>query len=555
MSYFLPFVFNTIRKRTIDPTNTRFFLPKVLEDADGSNSKGKLLPVEQDKWSVGSITGDGGALVTSSFLDNWATYLEKVKKVDMSYQYPIADPSTPYPTLMLGGKEKVVIDGLENIFVSPNPVFTSVLEGYQVEATLQLGYWDGADGRVNYPSLSLNGPYRMEQKLVMGDKATGTPNGHGSTDVDGGGNVEIELEKAFIDAVFTVSVKTSGQGVRQLAVNLQSLHFRGPDADTQPSLNIVNLTIDASVSEYLRGVWQKAATDAIQSQDGRTGIFQNINAALNQPGNLGPLSNELSGKLVTVIDGLLGPADQTMKAVQPPSTLNPVDRYMFDRVRFGLNSTGSALFLPQLLCQNQNPSLSPLHIDSIDLPTISAGPITLESGKVTDLNFTGLTNAQAPPGAIAISDQEVLQFTGTLGAWNPPPKVSCAGGIPAPPARGNATFNVTPKGFPKTLTGALAMTVNGMQVTGSAKASGPDDSSLTIEIMSLALTASDLVSALKLSLDIQSDFKAIINNVINTPNVLSKVLDELNAELSRRLPEISTQVTSYAREAVTSGLK
>ncbi len=553
MSYMLPFVFNTIRKRTIDPANARFFLPRLLEDTDGDNSRGKLLPIEEDNWALGPITGEGGNTVTTAFVNNWATYLEKVKKVNLSAQYPIADPSTPYPKLSMGGSEKIVIDGLENIFVAPNPAFTAVEDGYKIAATLQVGYWDGTAGRVKYPSLSLAGGYRLEQKLVVADKVTLKPTGAGDTDIDGGGTVDIEVQNAFIDTVFAITVKTAGNGGRELAVNIQSLLFRGPDVKTRPSLSVKKLDIDASVSQFLLGVWEKMARKAIESPDGSNGIFQNINAALNQPGNLKPLSIELSSKLATAIDGLLGPADGTLAAIHPSSTLNPVDRYMFDRIRVALNSSASSLFLPQLLCQNQNPPLSPLHFDRLDLPPLDVLGLTWENGQLSNLVFTGLTNVQAPPNATVISDQDVLQFTGTLGAWNPPPKVSCAAGIPAPPATGSATFSVTPKNWGP-LGGNLAMTVQGVQVAGSARASGSDDSALTIDITSLGLGASDLVSSVHLTLEIDSKFKVIINKAINTQSVLQKILDGLNAELAKRLPDISAQVTKYAREAVKNGL-
>ena len=553
MSSLLPFIFNTIRKRAIDPTNKRFFLPVVLEGADGSNRQGKLLPVEEDSWSIGPITGDAGSTISTAFENQWATYLEKVKKVDLSNQYPIASPKTPNAILNMGGAKKLTISGLENIFVLPKPTFTPISDGYRVSTTLELDYWDGsAADRPSYPMLTIAGGYSLQQSLVLANKGATTPNGNGDMDIDGAGMVNIEVDNAFVDVVFNVVVKDSGSAGRQLDVNVTSLLFRGEDAGTTPSLNIQSLTIDASVSAFLLDVWKQMAAKAIESPDGSAGIFRNLNVSLNQPSNLGPLSKEMSAKLASAIDGLLGKAGN-VAAIQPSSTLNPVDRYIFDRIRFALNSPQSSLFLPQLLCQTRNPSLSPLKVQQIALPTLTILGTPWQNGSLTNVDVVGLTNVQAPPTSIQVGNDDTLGFTGVLGGWNPPPPVSCSGGIAAPPAKGTADFSITPQNSGP-LTGKLDLTVSTVNVVCACHTAGMEDSDLTITIDSLQLSSSNVVSSIQVSLDIQSVFTPMINKAINTQGTLEKILDTINSELSGKLSEIGAEVTTYAREAIKNGL-
>ena len=118
MSNLLDFIFNSIRTRAIDPSHPKFFLPTVLAGLPGDNSHDKLLPIEQRSWSIGSISGSEGKVIATNFANNWATYLQKKKKIDLSAQYPIADPADPNPHITIGrAAGDFTNDGLQNIYV------------------------------------------------------------------------------------------------------------------------------------------------------------------------------------------------------------------------------------------------------------------------------------------------------------------------------------------------------------------------------------------------------------------------------------------------------
>jgi hypothetical protein len=170
-----------------------------------------------------------------------------------------------------------------------------------------------------------------------------------------------------------------------------------------------------------------------------------------------------------------------------------------------------------------------------------------------DVNFFGLTNAQAKPADVHVDD-EVLRFTGTIGAWDPPPRVSCAGGVPGPPAKGDSGFSITPQGM-SPLTGTLALTITGAQLAGSCIPSGSDDSTLSLSFRTLQIVCPDIGSNIKVTVDLKSAFTKIINGAVNKPDILKKILDAINTEIANRLGDISTQVTAYAREAINNGLK
>jgi hypothetical protein len=552
MSNVLPFLFNTLRARAIDPANSRFFLPTVLAGISGSNSQGKLLPIEEDSWSIGAITGNQGSTISTGFVDNWATFLQKVQHVDLTNQFPIPSPQSPSPILNLGdatSTAKIVIGGLQNVFVLPNPTFTPTDSGYSVVLALQFSYWDGSNQRPTYPVLSVAAPYKLAQSLCLASRGSSVCNGNASTNIDGGGTVSLSIANAFVDAVLNISIDDTGS-FRTPVVTVGNLTLRGPNAGTPPQINVDQLTIDASVSQFLINVWKTLATNAFESRDGCAGIVGQVNAALQQPSNLASLSTQMTSNLGSMLDGMLGAVDSTFAQIPvSTSSTNPVDQYLFDRLRFALNTPSSSLFLPHLLAQSSNPSLSPLQVAQIALPDFTFSAILFTNNSLSNLNVLGLTNVQTAVDTITLADDGTVQFTGVLGGWNPPPSSE----IPAPPAKGTAAFSVGPTTGP--IPGTLTLTLIGPQINGAFLASGSDDSDLNISFSALSVVAPNVVSNMSIRVNITSPFfQGIINSGINTPSVLQSILDKLNAQISGDLGGISEKITSFVQTAVANGL-
>jgi hypothetical protein len=556
MSVLLPFIFNTLRTRAIDPHNKRFFLPTVLAGISGKNSHGKLIPIEQDSWSIGPITGPAGATVTDSFINNWATFLEKVQKVDLSNQFPIADPRSPSPVLDMGdgGKTKIVINGLQNVFVEPNPTFVPNAQGYHVNLALQFNHWDGSAGRPNIPQLSMSGPYQLSQSLCLANNGASVCNGNASTDIHGDGTVALNITDAFVDAQVQLSVASHGSAGREAKVTVLSLLVRGADPSTPPTIDVTDLTIGASVSDFLKNVWKTAALNAIQSDDGRAGIFRNLNAALNEASNLASLSQQMTTNLASALDSAFGATKGTLPNTQAAATTNPIDRYIFDRVGYAVNEPTSALFLPLLLCKNDNPSLSPLVVAQVGLPDFDIVGAHFQQGKLLKLHFNGLTNVKAAQSDMVLGNSK-FQFDAALGGWNPPPRVSCAAGIPAPPATGTSQFVVSAQGMPTPLTGDVGVTVNGARLKGTCSVSGTSDATMDITVHSLTLVIPDLAGGMQINLNIESAFKNFINSAINTSDNHKRIIDNVNSTLSQHYQDIGKEVTKFARDGISRSLQ
>lgn len=541
------FLWETIRPRANDPANARFWLPGVLAGIERPDGQGKLLPLVQPRWDLGPITGSTGATISKSFADNWATYLQKVQHVDLSHQYPIASPSSPNPVLTLGGDAgPVVVNGLDNLYVQPAQAITPTATGYELALVLQLGYYDGSKGRPTRSPLTIDAPYTLAQQLCTSSDGV-TCNGNYENSIVGGGTVSIAITNAWIYATLEVGVAGAGTA-RAPTVQLTKVRLSGATPGSDPDLAIQSLTIDARVSSYLRTVWVTLATNALESPDGRAGIFASMNTQLNQPGFLASLTATLTSQCATMLDSLLGPG----LAAPAGGGLNPADAYLYDRVRFALDAPGSSWYLPRILCNLEQPPLDPLKIASIGLPDITVAGLTFTAVTLTDVVLVGLTNLETPSDQVVFNDTGVA-WTAHLGAIANPPPVPCAcgGHIPAPPARATAQFSMSTLGQP--LTGSVSVTVTDGLLAGQATAIGVDVSQLAITVTSLAVQM-PVLADLVISVDIDSAFQDLVNSVINQPGPQQAILDALNQQLTGQLGTVSTQVTAYAKAAIAAQL-
>ncbi len=560
MSSLLPAVLKTLQPRLVDPKNEKLFLPEVLSGIDGSNSQGKLLPLEEKYWDLGPIKGDSGTNISNHILDQWSTFLEMIQEADFNKQKAIRDPRPGHsdPTLALGNNDKkkkeIVVHGLANVFVDPDIQCTPMngKTGYQVKATLVCDYWDGKEGRPKYGKLTVQGPYLLHQEVCTADKADLTKcNGNYADDVNAHGNVTIEIPGAVLDADVEVTV---AENPRALSADVKSLKLRGKNPGSLPGLDIPKggLTItDSPFSDTGAGdTWLGIARTALTSEDGRRGLFSSVEAALNQPSNLRSLSETLTDKLGESLDGVLGKPAGTVAAVQSATaTDNPVDRYLFDRMRHALNDPKSAAFLPKILNQNKDPSLEPLQVDEISIPTFKELGTKFENGSLTGLSFRGLSNVKAPEDKLTMSVGEV-KFTATLGGWNPPPSIS-GGTIPAPPATGSSDFSIESLGT--LFKGTIDLTVEGAEVVSDLQTDGTSDSDLTVTFNSLKIVAT--TDQVKIGLKMKTFARKKIEEKLNTSDTLSMILGKINDEIQGKLSDISSQVTQYARQAISSGLK
>lgn len=556
MTALLPFLLNSLVPRASDPQNKRFFLPTVLTEVPGSNSEGKLLPIEEDTWDIGAITGSAGTTITSSFASNWGSYLERVERKDLNNQRAIGNPNNPDPTLSLGdGMTKIIVEGLRNVKIEGEPAYKQIEDGYVIDLSIKYDYWDGQHGRPEFPLLGLSAPYRLSQSLCLADMGSDTCNGNASINITGTGTVDLVMIGAYIDLRVQVMAKKSNNQFQGLSVDVLSATTRGEDSQTLPVIKVRSLEINADVSGYLMNIWEDAVTKAITSPDGTGSIIKNINATMNEVSTLSGVSQQATGNMANVLNDILGTVTGTLAPSQPDPGVNPADRYLFDRMRYSLNNPDSSLFLPAVLAQSDNPSISPLDIAQVDLPDITVSPtLVFVKNKLTALNVTGLTNAKAPETALDMQGNK-MHFSATLGGWNPPPAIPGGKSILAPPAVGKSDFSLTAKADGSEVTGKVDMTIQNVNLEGIIEAFGDTDEDLKLEFSQLKLTASNLQEAIVITVSVKSVFESMINGVINSDDTLGQILDTINKQLASDLPGISHDVTQYTQTAIASQLK
>jgi hypothetical protein len=533
------FLYNTMQVRVNDPKNTRYWLPTVLQGIDGSNSKGKLLPIETTNFDIGPVKGEAGTTVTTAFTGQWESYLEKVQRVDLSTQKAIPSPNTPFASLSF---LNATISGLENLYVLGNPNVASDNTGYRTTITLQSNYYDGTNNKPSVPKLSIAGNYKIMQSLCTADKATPTVcNGKNSTDIDGKGFASIEIDNAFIEADLFIYVSGTGAG-RTVGIKITAIRLRGANKGSFPDLQVLDIKIDVSVSSFLKGVWVTMSKKAITSPEGRTGIFSQINQQLNTADNLSKLSDTVTTQFQKALSSIMGSIPQNSLPLDVNQNVpNPADLYIFDRIRFSLNDPSGQWYLPKIVTNVNNPTLEPLKIASISIPDqpLSDFNITLSKIQLNNVVVSGLSNILAPVNQLVFQPNADLNATVNLSALPTPP----------PPLTATSSFSFFPTGADQTFTGSLVIRVKQSQLSFSTSLGGNDVSSLVMNLSSAKITARLADISIVLSLD--SFFTDMINNsVLNQDSLKQTILDKLNQEITNNLQAIGQQITDSARKGI-----
>ena len=291
------------------------------------------------------------------------------------------------------------------------------------------------------------------------------------------------------------------------------------------------------------------------SDAGRAGIMGNLNAELNRPQNLQKMSTMFTENLAKVLDDTMGgvAAGQLPSGQQAP---NPVDMYLFDRVRYALGNPASQFFVPRVILGVNDPKLEPDHIDTINLGAQSVEGVNFTSLKLMQVVVTGISNAMTPAAQLVFrQEQGDVDGVVALSTLSPPPVVSVGGQniqVPAPPLKLTGNFGLTVEGDDTLLTGSAVITVARSQINATMHFSGADAATLVITFKSIRLGANTNDIAVTLSID--SAFTDIINEMINQPSVKQKVLDGVNERASGDLDKLSQAATDNARKVIAQKL-
>lgn len=561
------FIYRTLRKRANDPGNQRYWLPARLAALDNPRGPGKLLPLEARDWVLGPITGEGGTVIQRGFVGQWwewrtSRFGSQPGDPDLRDYEPIACPSEPWPRL---GMPAVTVFGLDNVWVLPDPAVTSLATGYRAVITLQLGYYDGRGGLPALSPLRVQGQYALEQcACAVEQRQEGAPPPSACNDriesqeIPGVGNVTATLTQVFVDV--NAEIRLVGTGTaRDTQVIVHDLTVRGPRPETLPVLTVDHLTAESIAPWMAENVWIPAARQALESPDGRRGLVGNLNASLNEPDNRAQIARMLTRQLHRAFDETLGAAGAgALPSDVGQQAPNPVDQYIFDRVRLALNDPGSDYYLPKLIYAATDPQLEPYPIERIDLGDQEFRGIRLEDLQFHDGRFIGGSNIKAPVEQL-VFDQSVIDGTVVLGALVPPPRVTVERHgtrvtlqVPRPPLKLDGRFSMRFAGSADRLGGGLAVTIQRARVLGEVRFLGDDLESLRIDIERLHVEAD--LSDIEISVRIQSAFVEIINLILNRDYIKTQLLRGINREASKKLDALSDAATSYIKKTLLAKL-
>jgi hypothetical protein len=545
------FIFKTLRVRTNDPNNSKYWLPAKLDEIDNPSGPGKLLPLHGTNWDLGDVTGPSADYVTAITTSQWWTVTTVTNPEPFKDETPISCPDKPLPHLKL---PTMTILGLDNVWVEDNPEIDTNGTGYVATIAVRFGYYD----QKSFPQLgpvTLDGTWTLTQCVCSALKSAPTVcDGKLSETINGEGPVTAVLTDVYAEAL--VDIRVAGVGAeRAVVVTVQHINLRGLPPAPAPTIAITKLNFTTSQSPLVKKEWIKAARRALTNPDATKAMIANVNAALNEPNNLAKLSDTLNRKFAGIIDDTLG----TIPAGKLPSgqgAPNPVDLYLFDRTRYALNNPASQFYVPRVILGVADPKLEPDNIDSIDLGAQSIDDFDFTSIRLTQVVLTGLSNAVTPVGQLTFREEQGdVDATIALGTLSPPPVVAVGGRniqVPPPPLQITGNFTLMIDGVDQPTTGSAVITVAPAQIAVTMHLDGPDAATLTVTFRSVSLAANP--DAIKVKLSLVSDFSDIINEVINQPSIKQKVLDGINQRASGHLDRLSSAATDKVRQVIAEKL-
>lgn len=598
------FAYNTLLQKVNDQLN-QLFLPKVLAGMKSSSGE-TYLPIKEDSWSIDSISN--ASTLSDAFAITWFTPFFQtrqalsqakpsppkvtqemiddantlIKQIETEKLKVIACPGST-PALQVWDLE---ILGLSNIKVGDFALnVTESDEGYQFTIILDTNAYSSTGTNWNQP-LALGGTqqgtvsstgsnfvgfgFKLTQCLCFAkssDPSVCVPLPQGveetqiSSNPDGfstvsSGQAHLNINDARITADVTLKVATDN---KSLAVSINKLSFGG-QASPYPTYNLQNLAINyTEQTKAYVPVWTTFVTNIMGTPDAAKSFTSQVNSALNSSQNLSVIEYTLNQQLGDVLDSLLGA--QTSSFTPKSGDTNPVDQYLFHRVRDALNNPKSNLYLPKLVIDSTSPVLEPYTISQLNISDSYATTFLGVSATVSQIQFpsgltlTGASNLTAPSEDV-IFTQNNVNSTLELGRLNPVPTID-GKTVPNPPTMATSTFSLmvtigenAPVG---PITGSITIKAEPLEnsslpaIISSLTASGSDPDDLKVTFNSISLNVDTDAVEITITPDGGSEYETFVNSIANNADLKNCVLGVLNTEILTQLPMISTLATAFCR--------
>ena len=528
------FVFLTIKRSANDP-KAKNFLPTLLSGIQRDG--GPLLPLKEDSWTIGQLGGTSGLGIAKTIADNY---------FQINNTPVIPYPKNPDPALDLKdakGVDKVVINGLENVYVTDfaNYDYDEATATVTADLKMQFNYWtlhpQGLQPGQKISSLSLNTPFILTQNLCASESPTSPTCINPDADpiqIIGNGSFSADISQMNFTAGIKIKVGPNRSGL-DLSITRLKLVTTGADAPTFQNVN-AQLWNESDFQDII----SELITSFMSAQDASTAVFAQMEESLNSADNIGALTSTLSAQVGAFLDARLGAVTGPLPSDEGQKSNNLVDLYLFDRIRYSLNNPSSSWYVKTLLDGYKNPSLNPFHPEDLNIGSfeIFAG-FNLDNVTLSSIVIDGFPNATVPAEKMILAPPS-LTLTVMLG--------SLSSGTTA-----TANFSATYSNGSGRLNFGIRADIKSIALTSVVTPSGDDASELNLTFNSIGITLPS-TSALQISISDQSGMGPAVQKILNTPPIQAKIVSAINSQFQSHLNDISNEVTSLIKAMLNQQL-
>lgn len=214
----------------------------------------------------------------------------------------------------------------------------------------------------------------------------------------------------------------------------------------------------------------------------------------------------------------------------------------------------SDFYLSKVLHDPGQGGADPLHVDAVDLGTVSVAGIPMAIS-LTDLTVKGLSNVQV----ILTDGKPDIQVDGntvTFGAKLPNTQSGYTRPADVPEKlEMNGTLNVTINGtgMPPGTVAVTMASINPLRgVFEATEDQGGKLDTARITFRSVSVTAEETPADITITVNVDTAFCATINEVLNHKTYYAEIFDQLNARLAEAMDGLSSTATEAARKALSN---
>jgi len=266
----------------------------------------------------------------------------------------------------------------------------------------------------------------------------------------------------------------------------------------------------------------------------RDGVIQSVNDTINEKQS--DLSGQLTGFTGKMFNRVLGSVKDDILPYTKDREENPVDQYILDRIRYAMCNEKSKYYLPTVISTWKTPYLDDLSLGTIDLGSMGKGDaddFKVKKFLLEKVEMTKLSKLHVDLDNIGFSiGKPGMQDTATMLA------------LLNPELFGNLNI-ITCTG---SITGTFTIKLNDCPFFLACVISGEDVDTLTVDIKTSEIRYKP--GTVTVSLTIDSLLKDLLEEMINTDDVLAMLVEKVNENLVTYQADLSKNATQKIREAL-----